>query len=266
MNWPQDPTLAVNVDIVDPLIFPFVGQPKLNGIRACWDGEHLISRQKKVWSPQKLPHIYEKLSQFSNKYPDIFLDGELYCHGMPMQEINARCAINSVTAHPDCHVIDFHAFDIICSDTTELRQTALCQIYKPWTAVCKITNEKEMEVWLNRFVEAGFEGLMMRALFCPYISGRTEALIKVKPWKYSRAVIIGYKEGLGKYKGTLGAIEVKDVHTNAKFFISGGLSDANREELWKRKRGDIMLTRYLDYKYRDLSNTRIPLQPQIVRL
>lgn len=263
MNWPQDPTLAVNVDIVDPLIFPFVGQPKLNGIRACWDGEHLISRQKKVWSPQKLPHIYEKLSQFSNNYPGIHLDGELYCHGMPNQEINARCAINSVTAHPDCHVIDFHAFDIICSDTTELRQTALCQIYKPWTAVCKITNEKEMEVWLNRFVEAGFEGLMMRALFCPYISGRTEALIKVKPWKFTNGTIFDFNEGLGKYKGMLGALRVK-LDEKHYVNVSGGLTDELRDKIWRHK--DVWRNRPVVIKYRDLSNTRIPLQPQIVRL
>jgi len=263
-DWPGgEPMLAVNIDDIECLTFPLMGQPKLNGIRACWDGEYLISRQRKVWRPQTLPHIYDKLRTFSRYNPGVHLDGELYCHGASFQGIAAITSINRNFAHAESARIEYHAFDIIGKADTESRQLTLCQIYKPWVAVCRVASLKEVDIWTNRFVEAGFEGLMLRSYSCPYLHGRTEGLIKVKPWKHSLGVIVGFTEGKGKYQGILGALTIR-LPSDKTVNVSGGLSDTQRYTIWKNKPAYSLLG--VTIKYRELSRAGIPLQPQLVKI
>lgn len=257
--------LAVNLDELDihyDIAYPCIGQPKLDGVRAYWDGHILRSRQQKVFSADALPHIYAKLQAFSAKYPGIILDGELYGETLPFQEICARVAINRSAPHPDATSVDFHAFDIISADDTETRQTTLCQIYRPWVAVTKLLHPDNIELWTSRFYEAGFEGMMIRQLKCPYISGRTQALIKVKPWQYCTGVIVGLKRGQGKYIDTLGSIEVKIKDITC--FVSGGLTDKQRDTIWRAPNN--FLNCQITLKYRELSNTGRLLKPQIVNI
>lgn len=267
LTWPNGgPMLAENIDDVDVLYFPMLGQPKLNGIRACWTGEHLISRQRKVWKPTTLPTLFERLRNWSKSYPGMILDGELYCHGMPFQEIESITSVNRLTASVHEARIEYHAFDIISDDHTESRQVTLQNAYSPWVACCKVDSQQQAELWTNRFVEAGFEGLMLRSYKCPYINGRTEALIKVKPWKYGRAIVIGHTPGKGKYTGMVGALKVKDTGTQKQFNVAGGLSDVDREQFAGVYERHAVAPIYVNYRYRELSKSGIPLQPQIVRM
>jgi len=254
--------LAVPYDEVQDIGFPVLGQPKLNGVRAKWDGKTLTSRQGKTWRRETLPHIFEKLERFSAENPGVVLDAELYAHGLSLQEIIKRVAVHRNVFHKDHLDIDFHAFDIISDDDTESRQITLSQIYQPWTAVCKVETRKDVEIWLNRFCEAGFEGLMLRQYHCPYRSGRTEMLIKVKPWKYGKGVVAGFTPGEGKYKGMLGAIIVKAE--NIEFRVSGGLTDEDRINVWRDNK--LYLGKPISYRYRDLSAGRKPLSPQVVMI
>lgn len=255
--------LARNIDEINIVYYPQIGQPKLNGLRACWDGKHLISRQRIVWSEHKLPHIYEKLRAWSSNNPGIALDGELYEHGMPLQEINKRCAINSVDPHDDCGRVDYHAFDIIGDGEAEERLMTLSQIYKPWVAVCHVENTKSMELWLDRFCEAGYEGMMLRDKRGRYEGNRSDGLLKIKPWTYAKAMIVGFNPGEGKYKGVLGSLRVKPVGFEP-CNVSGGLTDDQRVYIWENQKGydaSVILIRF-----RDVSNAKRPLMPQVVKL
>jgi len=258
--------LATNYeDIKERIIFPMVGQPKLNGIRATWDGEILWSRQGKKWKDYTLPHVYDKLRAFSAEHPNTILDGELYDHGLPFQEIEARTAINRNVPHADCSRIDFHAFDIIEDGTTEERLIHLMKIYEPFVPCCRIVSLDHMNTTLARFIECGFEGMMLREISGVYTPGRIESLIKLKPWKYGRGMIIGYTKGEGKYSSMIGALTIQDEVSGVRFNASGGLSDQQRKDMAPRLRGDILLIRRVHYKYRDLSSKGRPLQPQIVK-
>ena len=67
------------------------------------------------------------------------------------------------------------------------------------------------------------------------------------------------KEGLGKYKGMIGAIQC-ELH-GKRFYVSGGLSDADRVVYWQKD----IAGRPALIKCRELSKSGIPLQPQLAR-
>jgi DNA ligase-1 len=262
--WPGGgPMLAVNIDDVEIISYPMLGQPKLNGIRACWNGENLVSRRGEVWKWKALPHIIEKLQHFSTQFPNTFLDGEIYCHGMALQDIVSRGSVIRNHAHEGVGALDFHAFDIIATNDTETRQITLSQIYKPWVPVCRVENEADCNAWLKRFVEAGFEGLILRQYKCPYLPNRTEALIKVKPWKYGIAKIQECIEGKDSFANMLGAFRV--IWKGRKFKIGGGqITVEQRKNIWKSR--EKYLGHFVAFRYRDASNSGKPLQPQITTI
>lgn len=263
MNDSQWAMLATAYEAVEHIDYPVIGQPKLNGIRAKWTGRDLVSRQGKIWNRAALPHIYDKLSYWSERNPNVILDGELYCHGLPFQEIEARAAVKRVSPHADCGKLDFHAFDIISDLDTESRQIKLSQCYKPWVAVCKISSQTEQETWLKTFVEYGYEGLMLRYYGCSYRPGRTTALIKVKPLHYAKVTVMGCYEGLGKFKGMLGGFNVR--MGSVAFNVGGGnITEIERGLVWQDRKA--WIGREIFIAYRDTFSSGKPVQAQIFRL
>ena len=187
------------------------------------------------------------------------LDGELYAHGMPFQEIEKRTAVNRQAPHIDAGSIDFHAFDLISSEDTESRQITLAHIYKPWVAVGCARSEREVMEYLTIMRQAGYEGVMLRAYNVPYLEGCTEALIKLKPWTYGVATVIGFSPGKDKYQDTLGALIVR--MSTVTFNVSGGLTDEDRDFIWAHKAS--ILNMEVPIKFRDTFNSGIPVQPQL---
>lgn len=259
-NWAM---LAEHYDNITLVDYPRIGQPKANGICAKWDGERLVSRQGKVWSPAALPHLYEKLSDWSNRNPNVILTGELYCHGMPFQEIEARCAVKRVAAHSDALRVDLHAFDVVSDEPAEVRQSFLMHNYSPWLAVCQVTTDKEMFGWLKRFNEVGYEGIMLRRPGAPYRPGRSDLVIKVKPIRYCQVIITSCYEGQGKFSSMLGGFKVN--MGGVKFAVGGGnITEIEREMCWKNRAK--LAGQKLVINFRDTFSSGIPVQPQITKL
>lgn len=262
--WSMDST---SIDDVDYIHFPVIVQPKLNGVRCCWNHKRrlLISRQNKVWRRELLPHIYKVCDIYTN----FSWDGELYCHGMPFQDICARVSINANEPHEDVEKIGFYVFDEISKHDTVARQLLLEQLYPTIVPHFIAGNQKDLDEYLTQFLKLGYEGIMIRLAGVPYQVGRTKALIKVKPWIYDKVIIKDCKEGLGKFKGALGAFQVAVFHnehgTSRTFNVGGGnITEAQRAHIWTHKQQYYSKT--LEIKYRELSNSGLPLQPQIVKL
>jgi DNA ligase-1 len=82
---------------------------------------------------------------------------------------------------------------------------------------------------LAEVVGAGGEGLVLHRADAPYIAGRTDALLKLKPLQDAEAVVVGHIAGRGKYAGQLGALRVQ-TDEGIRFAIGTGLSDAQRAD------------------------------------
>ncbi len=80
---------------------------------------------------------------------------------------------------------------------------------------------------LAKVEEAGGEGLVLRKPGSKYAIKRSQDMLKVKSWHFDEAVVIGYKEGSGKYKGMVGALRVKNEQFG-EFPVGTGLNDWQR--------------------------------------
>lgn len=255
--------LALNFDDVEFLNYPVIVQPKLNGIRAKWDGKNLISRQRKVWSERSLPTVISELKQWSAFYPDYILDGELYIHGFRFQEIEEVAAVKRVTPHEHESKLKLHAFDLISNDHTEERLIKLSQSYSFFVGVTRANNEQEVRRILNACIEFGYEGLMIRQLGCPYLPNRTEALLKLKPLQYGFGIVVEVIEGQGKFKDMVGAFKVRFPSERWYFNIGGGnMTDEQRKEVWENR--DLYVNRRIRFSCTEISKAGVPQQGKII--
>jgi DNA ligase-1 len=104
-----------------------------------------------------------------------------------------------------------------------------------------INNEAELLAYEAKCVEAGYEGLILRAGDGTYKHGRSTAreqgMLKVKRFEDSEAVELGRtkrskaKAGLTG-KGTMGALSVQDLETGVEFEVGTGFTAADRSAAW----------------------------------
>src|SRR5262249_36888189 len=93
--------------------YPCYVQPKLNGVRALYQAGVFQSRDEKLWQPEVVKHLTDELGQFSQYLGNVCLDGEFYCHGMRLQEINGAIAVNRKEPCKVTPQICFHVFDVV---------------------------------------------------------------------------------------------------------------------------------------------------------
>jgi DNA ligase-1 len=80
---------------------------------------------------------------------------------------------------------------------------------------------------LADIVRAGGEGLMLHRADAVYVTGRNDALLKLKPLDDAEATVLGYVAGKGKHQGKMGALRVETVD-GKHFQIGTGFTDAVR--------------------------------------
>jgi DNA ligase-1 len=95
-------------------------------------------------------------------------------------------------------------------------------------------SDKERVIELLREVLAqDEEGLMVNMAGAGYSSKRTKDLLKVKEMQSIDLRIVGFEEGEGKYKGTLGSIQVKYKGNLVK--VGSGYKDEIRDFIWSNQ-------------------------------
>lgn len=145
----------------------------------------------------------------------------------------------------------------------------------------EVNSAKEAEDILEKFVQEGYEGAMLRDPFSMYKQGRhtlkSQALLKLKRFYDDEAIITGFIEKLtntnekkvderGYSKrsskkegmvpaGTLGAITV--AWRNVEFEIGSGWSADQAQDIWNRREG--LLKHPVTFKYQGVhEKTGIP--------
>lgn len=83
---------------------------------------------------------------------------------------------------------------------------------------------------LNKQIALEHEGVMVNIANAPYEAKRTKNILKVKAMQDCDLKIIGFEEGTGKNKGTLGAIIVD--YKGFEVRVGSGFTDQDREYFW----------------------------------
>lgn len=98
---------------------------------------------------------------------------------------------------------------------------------------------------LDKAIENDEEGIMINLADAPYECKRSNNILKVKKMQTCDLKIVGYEEGTGNLKGTLGSfiVEYKDNTVG----VGSGYSLEEREEFWNNK--DNLLGRVIEVQY-----------------
>lgn len=224
-DFPPPPAMLANVYRSDTPLADYLVSEKLDGVRGYWDGEKLLTRGgERVEAP----------GWFTAGWPDFPLDGELWVGRG--QFASAVSTVRQQT--PDdaaWRKLHFMAFDLprhpgTFAERNEALKPLIAGLAQPWVRQVeqfKVADRAELRAAFDRVVKNGGEGLMLHRAASHYQAGRSDDLLKLKPYQDAEARVIAHLPGKGRHQGVLGALLVETVE-GLRFRIGTGFSDADR--------------------------------------
>ncbi len=213
---------VANINI-DPA--PYLISEKYDGVRGLWDGKALRSRAGNVIAAP---------AWFIAKLPSRPLDGELWLARGQFEKLSG--AVRKTTPQDDeWRQIKYMVFELPDAPGTfaeryeQIKQIVAEANFPQLVAVeqFRLPDNAALLRKLEEIVRAGGEGLMLHRADAPYVTGRNDALLKLKPLEDAEATVIGYVPGKGKYTGKMGALQV-EMADGKRFQIGAGFTDAVR--------------------------------------
>ncbi|KZN15245.1 DNA ligase [Marinomonas sp. TW1] len=201
---------------------------KYDGIRAIWTGSKLITRKgNEINSPQ----------WFTEKLPNIWLDGELWTQRNDFAKVMSIVR-KKQPVDQEWRQIKYMIFDA----PDQERSMTFEQRYARYKRILEhlglshvipvkqfsVASLSELYDRLNEYVASGAEGLMLHRKMAVFESGRTDNLLKLKPYEEKEAKVVAVLPGQGKYEHKMGAILV-EMPSGVRFKIGSGFSDQERE-------------------------------------
>ena len=198
-------------------------QPKLDGVRCVIQYENgnvtAYSRTGKEW--KNIDHILFNLRPWFILNRNVILDGELYNHSLK-DNFEKIISLVRKTKPTDedrleaAQYTEFHCYDIIDETKTfeERNKFIIQNVPRNHTIkhVPTYTVESEVTAKLmhNQNLKDGYEGSILRTNDV-YACKRSHNLRKFKDFSDTEATIVGFVEGKGKRKGTLGKFLMRDA-------------------------------------------------------
>jgi DNA ligase-1 len=200
---------------------------KLDGARAWWDGSRLRFRSG-------LPIMAP--AWFTDALPAQALDGELWLARGRFEELSGIVR-RQQPVDADWRRVRLMVFELPGAAGTFAQRAARIQqlsaqrpASSPWRAVeqFELPSAAVLKLRLQEVVNAGGEGLMLHRADALYETGRSPALLKLKPLQDADAVVVGHQAGQGRHAGRLGALRVR-TQDGREFLLGTGFSDEQRE-------------------------------------
>jgi DNA ligase-1 len=229
---------------------------KFDGVRAQWDGRILRFRGGGVVPAP---------AWFTANFPPAQLDGELWI-GRDAFDALSGTVRKAEPVDAEWRQVRYLVFELPgaagdFSMRVQQMRTLVAQAGVPWLLAVEQTRMADHATLMQRLdtvVKAGGEGLMLHRADAPYLTGRSDVLLKLKPWQDAEAVVVGYVAGKGKYTGMTGALEMQ-MADGQRFRLGSGLSDA------QRRQPPPIGTR-VTYRYQHLTKNGVPRFPRYLRV
>ena len=255
--WAKPPAVLlaenyqVGIDVSQYLI-----SEKYDGVRAIWDGKQLITRQGNAINAP---------AWFTKNLPKIAMDGELWL-GRGQFDALSGTVRKDVPNDAEWQSITYNIFELPnAPGIFETRAKRIVEIVKQANlpqlkavAQFRLKNQTILNLRLKKVVKNGGEGLMLHRADAQYITGRNDALLKLKPLYDAEATVVAYTQGKGKFKGKLGALVV-ETPEGIRFKLGTGFSDLQREN--PPKIGSLVT-----YTYKDKTKTGKPKFASFLRV
>ncbi len=254
----KEPPALLLANVLDASVDPalYLVSEKFDGVRAMWDGKELRFRSgRTVAAP----------AWFIAKLPAEKLDGELWLARGKFDELSGIVR-KTEPVDDEWRRIAYLIFELPdAAGTFEQRAADIQSIVRQanWPQLraveqYRVADRKELQRKLDAVVKARGEGLMLHLASAPYVTGRSDVLLKLKRLRDTEAVVTGHIPGKGKYAGMLGALEVK-APDGQVFRLGTGFSDAQRQN-------PPAIGSTVTYTYRDLTKTGLPRFASFLRV
>jgi DNA ligase len=221
---------------------------KYDGARAIWDGKVLRFRSGRlVHAP----------AWFIGKLPAHALDGELWL-GRGRFDLLSGIVRKTEPLDDEWRQLKYMIFELPKAAGTfseraqRIREIAAKTNWPQLVAVeqFRVADRVGLTRKLDEVVRGGGEGLMLHLADAPYVTGRSDVLIKLKPLQDTEAVILEHVPGKGKYRDVIGALRVRS-HDGKSFLIGTGFTDQVRKN-------PPPVGTTITYTYRGLTPTGLP--------
>lgn len=212
-------------DYKDEVRFPVWVQPKLDGMRC-------VARKDGLWSRNgkpilSAPHIAAALAPLFQADPELVPDGEMYADKFA-DDFNKVMSLARKTkptaaelAESAAH-LEYHIYDLPRGNTLSGPQAPFSERHRALTTLLTALNhvaikrvetvlvytQEQMDELYGRWVEAGYEGQMIR-LDGPYEQKRSKLLLKRKEFQDEEFQILDIQEGVGNRSGMAGYLVFK---------------------------------------------------------
>lgn len=209
------------------LSFPVFIQPKLDGVRCLIyknnEGKIVFqSRQNTIYDD--FDHLVQQLEHLMSQFLDqdgLVLDGELYTHGMPFEQITSMVR-SSKGKRKNIETLCYHVYDCFYSGDVNLSKNLMpyCERYQVLKSAfgntmypklvlveTNVANSKkdieDFHTYYTTHLENAYEGVMIRTPNGTYKQqGRSKDLQKYKKFMDEEFEVIGHHEGTGAHSGT----------------------------------------------------------------
>ena len=229
---------------------------KLDGIRALWDGEQLISRQG---NPIHAP------AWFTKDFPKQTLDGELWI-GRGQFELLSSTVRQSDPEDAAWRQVTYYVFELPNADGSfaerarhiEQLTRKINSAYLKAIKQFYVRDDHALKRTLDSVVARHGEGLMLHRADAPYVTGRNHALLKLKPQLDAEAKVIAHVPGKGKYVGKMGSL-LLEMPDGLQFKLGTGFTDAQRAS-------PPPIGSQVTYTYRDITKNGKPKFASFLRV
>ena len=250
------PLLLAETDNGQADVALYLVSEKYDGVRAYWDGQVLRTRNGNVINAPRW---------FVKNFPERALDGELWIGRGQFERLSGTVR-RQTPDNAEWRQVRYLVFELPqAPGTFRQRVQALREVLAaagvPWLQAVEqfeINNRKALAQKLAAIVKAGGEGLMLHRADALYTTGRSDVLLKMKPWNDAEATVIAHQPGRGKYAGMLGALRVRTAD-GVEFLLGSGLSEANR-------RNPPPIGTIVTYRYRELTSRGLPRFASFLRV